>query len=528
MDLTNIAQFFFLILVLSIGLGAVAGAAAGVNISENWDENRCDPYVVPFSSWFKPAADNWAFCQTQYVQDAIATAAAVPKELAAASAGTVGLVQDITGVVADVFYDLWKFCYQTYTTFMDQMKGVAKLFHNFMINIYSIVEKLNASILSIVFGLIALIVSTINAVQITLIVTIIVVGILLFLQILLFYILAPISGLILTISVLVSVVTVIVTTAIAAATVAELFDPGACFAAGTPVRMRDGTTKPIESIVVGNELEGGGRVIACHAFWTSDTLYDVSGIQVTGDHLMFLADGSRLPVRKVPAATLVKPTWWQIFQGGTYLWCLTTSNRIIPCVSSNGSTVRFADWEEIDEEDTASLTRWHRSVWTVLNPEIPVREPRSLDADAGLAANCMVACADWRGILHYKMVRDIEIGDRVFDSPTTTTMVVGTVIAAGDQATDAVIVAETEEDGPQIISCASWVRDAGVWVPASLSISARPVDYHASEWRHLYTKSGSFMIKGGIRVRDASDVGLGNLCSLVDSIVVATESGTTI
>ena len=532
MNLTHLTEFFFLIIVLCVGLLAVGGAVAGVNIAEHWDEHRCDPYVVPFSAWFKPATDmrtpsqfatdNWSFCQKQYVEGAIATAAAVPKELAAASAATVGVVQDITSVVGDVFYDLWKFCYQTYTTFMTQMKTAAKLFQNFMVNIYTMIEKINGIVLSIVFGLIALIVTTINAVQITLIVVTIVIGILLILQILLFYILAPISSLIITISALVSVVTVVVTTAIAAAMIAELFDPGACFATGTAIRMRNGDTKPIETVALGDELEGGGYVTACHAFWTADALYDVSGIQVTGDHLMFLADGTRIPVREVPAAIPIAPTWWQTFQGGTSLWCLTTSNRIIPAVSSTGSTVRFADWEEIDEEDTGALTRWYGRVWAVLNPETPLRAPRDLDSEAGLSPNCLVACADWRDRLHYKSISDIVVGDRVFDSPTTTTMVVGTVVLAGDQTTDAVIVAETEDDGPQIISCATWVREQGVWGPASMSISARPVDYHAIEWRHLYTKSGSFMIKGDIRVRDASEVGLGQLRPLVKSIILTT------
>jgi len=538
MNIIHGAQFFILCIVLCTGLTAVSAAAAGVNIMENWDENRCDPYIVPVASWFKPTTDlrtpsefanaNWSFCQKQYIESAISGAAEVPKQLAESGKSTVGMVQDITSVVADVFYSIWKFCYQTYSTFMTQMKTVAKLFQNFMINIYSIVEKINASVLSIVFGLIALIVSAVNALQITLIVVIIVIGVLLIMQILLFYILMPISGLIITISALVAAVTVVITTAIAAALVAELFDPGACFAKGTPVRLADGTTRPIEEIHLGDVLAGGGIVTACHSFWTSDPLYDLSGIHVTGDHLVFTGDGNRrVPVRDHPAATRVATSWWQTFQGGTALWCLTTTNRVIPCVSATGVMIRFADWEEIAEEDTAALTKWHRAVSQFLNPDATETKPgpRVLDAEAGLAPDCLVACETWSGTIDYKPIRDIGIGDRVFDSPTTATLVVGTVRIAGDQSTDAVILSETAMDGPQIVSCATWVRD-NQWLQASCSVSARPTDFHAIEWRHLYTKSGSFMIKGNIRVRDASDVGLEHLRPLVDSIVL-TDSGST-
>lgn len=539
MDLTNLTQFFMLTLVLCIGLGAVAGAAARVNIAEHWEENRCDPYVVPFSAWFKPendlrtpsqfATDNWSFCQKQYVQGAIAMAAEIPKELAAVEAGTVGVVQDIASVVGDVFYNLWKFCYQTYSTFMTQMKGVAKLFQNFMVNLYSMVEKLNASLLSIVFGLIALITATVNAIQITLIVAIIVIGIILILQILLFFVLMPISSLVLTVTAMVSVAVVVVATAIAAATVAELFTPGTCFAKGTPVLLGDGTTKAIESVKLGDVLAEGGIVTACHSFWSPDDLYLLEGILVTGDHLVWTADGKRIPVRSHPAAIRQDPTIWRWLQGGTELWCLTTSNRIIPCkatAATAAATVRFADWEEIEEEDTGALTAWYTEVWRTLNKEIPVvpASTQVLEAEAGLSPDCQVACLDWRSTLVYKPIREIAVGERVFDSPTTTTMVVGKVRIAGDQATDAVSI--PCPDGPQIMTCATWVRDYNsVWQPASAF--GQPIEIHVIEWQHLYTKSGSFMLNGYTRVRDASDVGLDHLRSLVDSIVLSTESGIT-
>jgi hypothetical protein len=45
-------------------------------------------------------------------------------------------------------------------------------------------------------------------------------------------------------------------------------------------------------------------------------------------------------------------------------------------------------------------------------------------------------------------------------------------------------------------------------------------DKHVSRWEHLYTASGSFTIKGGLTIRDASDVGLANLERLVKKVVM--------
>jgi len=532
MTSTSLTELIVITIALTIGLGGIISAAMGVDISEHWEENRCEPYVVPIAGFFKPlddgrtasqfATDNWSFCQKQYIQGALRVAAEVPKELAEAEAATVSMVQDIASVTADVFFNLWKFCHQTYTTFMDRMKNVAKLFQNFMVNMYSIVEKLNAAAVSIIFGLISLIVSTINAIQITLIVAIIVIGIILVLQILLFFILMPISSLIITVTAIVSVAVVVVATAIAASVVAELFHPGACFATGTLVVLKGGQTKAIEEIRLGDVLEDGGRVTACHSFFTTDTVYDLYGVHVTGDHLV-LSDKTKtlIPVRDHHAATQLQTTIGQWFQRGTELWCLTTTTRRIPCRGSKKGkeSVLFADWEEIAMDDETALVAWHTDVWTTLNGSPPSAPPsdRVIDAEAGLSPDCRVACADLWGKLIYKSLKEVTVGTRVFDTPTTTTTVIGKVRIAGDQATDAVNL--MGPDGPQFVSCATWIRSpqANLWKPAP----GPSVDLHPIEWQHLYTQSGSFMLDGFWRVRDASDVGLENLRPLVDSIVLA-------
>lgn len=513
----TLTQFSAITIALTIGLSAVVGAAYRVNVAANWDEQRCDSYVMPIAGFFKPATDprtaaqfatdNWTFCQKEYVQNALRVAAEAPKELAAASAGSVGVVQDIASTVADVFFDLWNFCYETYTSFMDQMKVMAKLFHNFMINLYSIAQRLNASILSIIYGLISLIVTVINSIHVTIMAVLIVVGIITALMILLFFALMPIFPMYLTVTTL--IVTVVAT--VASVVASEHFDPGACFTEGTPVQLLDGSSCSIEKIQLGAILRDGGRVTAVHTFRNYDVIYNIDGIHVTGDHLIAHPDmpTRMIPVSQHPDAVPQVPSW---FQGTSKLWCLTTTSRRIPCSGTQGVLV-FADWEEIPATNTDDLRDWFYAVWRHLNGVRPYPRTisqRILDAEAGLSPDCTVQCAGWTGIVSTKHVKDVQVGDRIMDSPTTMTVVVGKVRLSGDQVTDAVVLEEN-----QVVSCATWVLHGTTWKPAIGEIR----EIHPVTWEHLYTKSGKLMVGGSI-VRDASDVGLGSLRPLVDSIVL--------
>jgi hypothetical protein len=289
--------------------------------------------------------------------------------------------------------------------------------------------------------------------------------------------------------------------------VAELFSPGACFAKGTQVELKDGTCRPIEAVRLGDILLDGGRVTALHIFHSYEVIYDVSGVRVTGDHLVYHR-GEALYVRDHPAAVSQNRTLSE-------LCCLTTTTRRIPCKGSQ-DTILFGDWEEIPDTDTGGLRAWFGGVWRILNGGVAGDPPAHvLDSEAGLSPDCLVQCVDWLGRRVMKPIRSIGIGDRVSDGPKTTTTVVGKVTIAGDQTTDAV------EIGGGLVSCATWVQHAdGLWKP----VEGAGREVHPVFWEHLYTQSGKFMIGGGHLVRDASDVGLDRLRPLVDSIVLAIES----
>lgn len=536
MRASQFAELLTLTIGLILGLSGVATISYDKSVMTNWDANRCVPGVAATAGRYKPdtdprtpsqfASDNWTFCQKQYVQEGIRAAAKLPQEVASELEGVVNVADDLVEDMGDLFYDLWQFVYQAYSGFMDQMKGGAKLFHNFMIQLHSIVGKLQASALSIVYGLISLTVAFVSSVQLVLIVAIVIIGILIALQIILFFLLLPISGMIITITAIISVTVVSIATAIAAATVAEMFSPGVCFVAGTPVLLRGGLTQPIESLSIGAVLGDGGCVTAVHHFWSSARIYDLYGVRVTGDHLVVHPETPRhlVPVSDHPDARLEPMSLSDVMGVRRDLWCLTTSRRRIPVLTSSAGAVLFADWEEIPDGDTEALQEWYSEVWAILNPasDIPRPVSRVLEAEAGLSPDCYVPMRSWMGIgALRKRACDVRLGDWIYDASGEPTEVMGIVRLAVDPSSDVVELPEVDGEDAEVsmVTVATWVHSGGLW---RTTAGVRCKRCLPATWIHFYTTAGSFRIgsRGGQAVRDASEVGLDRLKAIVDSVVL--------
>lgn len=508
---------------LTLGLGAIMVYAYRGIVAADWKRKRCEPDVMMMARMFKPAndprtaaqfaEDNWRECQKEYVQNAIRIAAAAPRDAANAEAAVVGVLQDTADVAGDIFYDLWKLVYQAYSSFMDRMKGAATLFQNFMMRTHEIVEQLQASVVAIVFGLMSLIAGFISSLQLIIIVAIVILGILIAMQILLFWLFPPIFALVGSMTVLLSVIITAVATTVAAVAVSELFTPGACFAADTPVVRKHGSTSPIGMIGIGDVLADGGVVTAVHRFFTADPFYNIRGIRVTGNHLIEHPDVSArlITVADHPESGRHSESlsWWERFRGGHELVCLTTTTRRIPCYTTDGSVLMFADWEEIPDENTEQKLRWYDSVWTTLNPGRPIVAPSDsvLQSEAGISPDSEIECPGGS-----KRIKDITLGSLVLDAAGEPTRVIGVVTLAGDQTTDAVVV------GGQLISAATWVRMGDGWWGYPVNQPRR--DLHPTRWMHLYTANGTFRLRGGWAVRDASDVGMDELREIVDEVVL--------
>jgi hypothetical protein len=526
MKASTMLKFITLTIALTLGLGAVMVYAYRGIIAADWKNRRCEPDVMMMARMFKPAndprtaaqfaEDNWRECQKEYVQNAIRIAAAAPRDAANAQAAVVGALQDTAGAVGDVFYDLWKLIYQAYSSFMDRMMGVSTLFRNFMMRTHEIVEQLQASIVAIVFGLMSLIAGFISSLQLVIIVAIVILGILIAMQILLFWLFPPIFALVGSMTVLLSVIIVAVATTVAAVAVSELFTPGACFAPDTQIIRQSGTPSSIGMVNIGDTLADGGVVTAIHRFFTADPFYNIRGIRVTGNHLVCHPDVSArlITVADHPESGRASEalTWWERLRGGHELICLTTTTRRIPCQGADGSILMFADWEEIDAENTQQLRQWYESVWNTLNPGRSVVSVSDsvLKSEAGLSPDSEVECPGG-----HKRIYDVSVGSLVMDASGKPTRVLGIVTMAGDQTTDAVIL------GGQLVSAATWVRMGDGWWGYPVNQPRR--DLHPTRWIHLYTAAGTFRLRGGWCVRDASDVGMDDLHDVVDNVILGSS-----
>jgi hypothetical protein len=506
---------------LLIVLGGLLSILFRVSVFQDWERNRCNPYVVPFSSFFKPssddrtpsqfAKDNWVFCQKEYIQNAIRLATTGVTSLLDEQGGVVGIVQNIIGSIADTFASVWKMCFEAYHMIMKKIVGAASLYRNMMIQLNSLVDRIQAIVYSLTMALISTLAAFINTVQVVLIVVIIVVGILLVLQIILFFLLMPISGLIMTIAAMVSVVVVSVMTAVMAATVA-----GGCFAGHTPIQMANGLTIPISEIRIGDMLVDGGRVTAVHIFTQESILYNMDGVFVTGDHLVWTKDGTLIPVyqheRAIPSTRKEKQ-----------IWSLTTTTRRI---HSRGHV--FADWEEIEEEDTERLRVWYDRVWHRLNTDIDTPAcptEACIRSEAGISPTTHVGRFGWFGFLEWICASEVNIGDWIVSNTSLTpTKVVGIVRIDAGEVENHLRMVGRFVDSPCVVSCATWVMDeeSSVWLPADRGIytsCASPESYV-----HFYTESGTYAIgHADWTIRDASDVGMEHIHSLVQETILSGE-----
>ena len=528
----TLVQVLSLTFVLFVGLIAVASIALRVNISDNWEDKRCDPYVIPIAGLFKPfedtrtasefSTDNWKFCQKEYIQNALRTATRGATDLVSSTSSSVGMIQDIVGVSADIFFDVWKFCHSMYSGFMDKMKTATMLFRNFMIKMHTLIQRVDAAITSIVFALISLMIGIMDSIKFMVVVAVIIMAILIILQIILFFILLPISGLIATAMATLNIIIITLAATLVTAASDTFISSGACFASGTQVAINGSKfkSKSIETIQLGQVLQDGGRVTAKHQFIIPGGITDMcllNGVRVTGDHLVVYKN-ALIPVREHPDCIPIQYVYSEP------VWCLTTTTRRIPVLGLGlglGLTL-FADWEEIDDADADGRQQWYREVWKSLNRFVPLPVSDSkLDDESGVDPNCLIECRKLFlfGIEYvvHKPIKDVRIGDVVCDSLSVSgkTTVIGKVSLEGDMSSDV-----TQISPGVFVSPGTWGFRDGLW---SL-MNSSTCDRHLSRWEHLYTESGSFTLKdgltNGLTIRDASDVGLANLEKLVKKVVM--------
>ena len=162
-----------------------------------------------------------------------------------------------------------------------------------------------------------------------------------------------------------------------------------CFDKNTLITMNDGSVKRIIDVNVGDILEDNNSVTAKFKVETKGSdMYILNDIIVSNSHIVKHCD-NWVPVSEHPdsekLATYEEP----------YLYCLNTSSKTITINSQI-----FTDWDEISEKDIDIISRKFKE-------SIKERNDIHKFLDGGFTENTIIQLKDGSS----KLIKDIKIGD---------------------------------------------------------------------------------------------------------------------
>jgi hypothetical protein len=472
-----VLPFIAVMAIMFFGMISIVKSLDIVAVKNEWADRRCELFVMAAAPLFKPtdddrtatqfAADNFDFCmrnlQSQTLKSAMSpiyemmqgqvgasdTVASTLNNLRTIMSNT---VNNTIGVVIGSFYEQFK-KYAAAASLTAQRLRMA-------------MNRISVSTTAMLYMAISTIRGILNAIDFILLVAIIVVTILAVLFIILFFVLFPSVPLIL------SVIALLVAAGVQVGGLRNTF----CFAPETRIMCETGLTRPISSIKVGDVLCGGGIVTGMYVFDGScSQMYDLYGIHVAGDHMVFNCAGSEwCYVSDHPDASPISARYERVY-------CPVVDNRRVPVSGEGEHMAMFRDWEEV-ETDAEELA-WEKWVWSVLNPG--VAEPADIGAHTDHIGYAADTCVYIGGVP--TMIAGIGIGDHIDDKDGLATKIIGVyhgIAMAGGKS-------------------GNWELDAdGVWRRTGEVMPKTVPTYH------LVTESGTFKVGGrGRIVCDATEVG---------------------
>ena len=160
-----------------------------------------------------------------------------------------------------------------------------------------------------------------------------------------------------------------------------------CFGPETQVLMRDGSSKAIRDVKIGERLLGGSTVTSTYLFYGLQTkMVRIHGVHVSGNHCLRSPIGGMVKAEDhpfaIPAGSIQR------------LWCLGTSNNRIPILAPTGIPLEFTDYEESEDADV--VTAAQAAAEKALNAAVV--GPPVLDYSLGLdpTAATMMEDGSWR------------------------------------------------------------------------------------------------------------------------------------
>ena len=464
-------------------------------IMNNWPEQRCGVFVMFASYWLKPdsdprtdsefAAENFQFCLKEVSQN-------VMKIVMAPFTAVLGQQGGITNVFMQVLNSIKTAIKRMYDEFLSFMDPFFKKF-NAIANQIGIVtqklkmafQRLNAALLGVVFSGVSILKGINNTVRFVVKVVLIILGIMVALIILLFFVLFPFIPLIIT-PVILAIMSARRLIGDDAADEAAGDQGAFCFTGDTLILLADGTTKPIQELVLGTKLANSGIVEGLLTMEGDHTpLFLIQGIRVSGSHLVKDEQGSGW--HSVAEDRRAEPIQDRVDR----LYCLNTSNRLIPVVNEDGVTVLFRDWEEIAEDDEEGQRGWDQLVASMIGSM-----RLTTDQDTFCLMDPRIQIPTPNGP---KSLKEMQIGDKIELSYNHSTRVIGIVEG----------LVEGQASSDWLSGCIE-----KKYTPTGLIHHRLTTLQHSTDFikgKHLITDSGLLVvhINGSVRqLRDFTEVGI--------------------
>lgn len=171
-----------------------------------------------------------------------------------------------------------------------------------------------------------------------------------------------------------------------------------CFAPETPVRMKDGTIKPISEIQIGDALEGGGIVTSVFRLTGSGTpMVYLDGVHVSAEHLVEGPNKSWILAKEHPNAMQAPsiPT----------LICLNVDTHIF----SVGNGLQVRDYDETEEAHVVKTAQ--ELAETALNGYKMSTNTYVKNYSLGFSPSAFVLLEDQKT---WKLASEVELGTRLY------------------------------------------------------------------------------------------------------------------
>jgi hypothetical protein len=399
----NVVLFIFITIVLMIFISYCYVKIHAQPIIDDWPNQRCKPYVLPFAGFITHpegisaldyTAQNFTNC-TQSILTTIMGDMLVPitfivnmfKSMIADFLKAIQSIRAMFDKIRNMFQEISEEIMGRILNFTIPLQQIVISFKDLLSKVQGIMTAGLFTLLGSYYALKSLM----GAIaEFILLILIILAAIIIVFWILPFTWGFAISGTILFVLIAIPLIIILVFFADVLQVQPSLGIPQLkCFDENTLVIMNDGSKKKISEIKNGDLLFENNEVTAIVKVITNgSSLYNLNNIIVSDSHIIKYKD-KWIPVSKHPDAYRI-----DIYQK-PYLYCLNTSNKII--VIDNNI---FTDWDEIYENDIVEVK---------LNGFFPIKSLSDIHTflDSGFKRSTKIKLEN--GL--YKEIKDVNVGD---------------------------------------------------------------------------------------------------------------------